>query len=447
MTIVPGDRLGFAIVGCGGAALDVARAIDAVPGTVLVAVHDRDASRAEAVGGERGATVYRTLGGLLRDDRIGAVYVALPHDRLAPTAAAALRAGRHVLVEKPLAIRQASIRALRTLAAAQGRSVGVVFELRQVPTVVEATRLVRSGAIGRIRAIRIRTLIDKPAGYWASGPTGAVRDPWRADARRAGGGVVLMNGVHQLDLARAITGLEARRVAAFTSNGVPGVEVEDAAVAVIDWEDGVIGSLVAAAHAPGAAADETIEIDGEAGALRLGDPYAERPVLDRFLRRPVGDDPAGRWLRFEPSPVDPSIAAVDAFATAIRRASVRSRGSTRPMPPSRSSSRSIARLGPDDSRRFGDAADRPPRAPHRSAGCAGSLLRRDGREHGLDLSRDRRGAGEPAVEDRAADREAPDADPGEGRDPLERVDAAGRDHRATALASFTAAVSASTSPS
>ena len=129
---------------------------------------------------------------------------------------------------------------------------------------------------------------------------------------------MLMNGVHQLDLARAITGLEARKVAAFTSNGVPGVEVEDAAVAVVDWEDGVIGSLVAAAHAPGAAADETIEIDGEAGALRLGDPYAERPVLDRFLRHPVGDDPAGRWLRFEPSPVDPWIAAVDAFATAIR---------------------------------------------------------------------------------------------------------------------------------
>jgi predicted dehydrogenase len=127
-----------------------------------------------------------------------------------------------------------------------------------------------------------------------------------------------MNAIHQLDLVRAMTGLRARRVAALTSRGAAGVEVEDAAVAVIDWGDGVVGSLVAAAHAPGASDDETIEIDAKGGAIRLGDPYADRPVLDRFLRRPVGDDRAGQWLRSAPAPIDPWLAAVDGFAASVR---------------------------------------------------------------------------------------------------------------------------------
>jgi predicted dehydrogenase len=318
MSRQPGPPLQLAIVGCGGAAVDVARAIDASAHVTLVAVHDRDASRAEALARPRSATVHRSLRVLLHDDRVDAVYVALPHDRLAPTAITALRAGRDVLVEKPLAIRGASIARVRAAAVASGRSVGVMFELRHVPTVAEAASLINSGAIGRIRSIRIRTLIDKPPTYWSSGPTGVVRDSWRGSEARAGGGVVVMNTIHQLDLVRAITGLRANRVAAVTSRRVAGVEVEDAAVAVIDWGGGVLGSLVAAAHAPGASDDETIEIDGDGGAIRLGDPYADRPVLDRFLREPMGDDRARRWLRSAPPPSNPWLAAVDGFAAAVR---------------------------------------------------------------------------------------------------------------------------------
>lgn len=313
-----GPPLQLAIVGCGGAAVDVARAIDASAQVTLVAVHDRDPSRAEALARPRSATIHRSLRALLHDDRVAAVYVALPHDRLASTAITALRAGRDVLVEKPLAIRSASIARVRAAAAASSRSVGVMFELRHVPTVAEATSLIKSGGIGRIGSIRIRTLIDKPPTYWSSGPTGAVHDSWRASEARAGGGVVLMNTIHQLDLVRAITGLRANRVAALTSRRVAGVEVEDAAVAVIDWGDGVLGSLVATAHAPGASDDETIEIDGDGGAIRLGDPYADRPVLDRFVRKPLGEHRARRWLRSAPAPSDPWLAAVDGFAAAVR---------------------------------------------------------------------------------------------------------------------------------
>jgi predicted dehydrogenase len=306
---------GFAIVGCGGAARDIARAIHAATDATLVAVHDVDAGRAAALAAEgpHRATVMPSLGSLLRNEAVDGVVVALPHDRLAPTAVAALRAGRHVLVEKPGATTARGIRAIRDAAAAADRSVGVMFELRAVASIAVARDLIRDGALGRLRAIRIRTLIDKPPDYWSAGPTGAVRDPWRASRRRAGGGVVLMNTIHQLDLVRTMTGLEPLAVAGLIDAGLAEVEVEDLASATIRWSGGVAGSLVASAHAPGAVGEETIEIDGDAGALRLGDPYAARPEL-RWYRR------AGRasaWQQAHPRPIDPFVATIEAYVAAV----------------------------------------------------------------------------------------------------------------------------------
>ena len=314
--------LGFAIVGCGGAARDIARGIDLAEGARLVAVHDREPRHATALAAGREATVHATLAALLRDANVDVVCIALPHDRLAPTAVSALRAGRHVVVEKPAATDARGIRSIRDAARRANRSVGVMFDLRHVPTVAAARKLVEAGALGRLRAVRITTLIDKPADYWASGATGAVRDPWRASRPRAGGGVVLMNAIHQIDLVRAITGLEPLRVAGLTTAGVPGVEVEDAAVATIAWSKDVLGSLVAAAHAPGAISAETIEIDGDEGALRLGDLYQPRPELSWFRRptgaRPGDDTGPAAWRRERPHPADPFASTIAGFVDALR---------------------------------------------------------------------------------------------------------------------------------
>ncbi|MBA2718358.1 MAG: Gfo/Idh/MocA family oxidoreductase [Chloroflexi bacterium] len=318
MSTLDGGLVGLGVVGCGGAALDVVRSVGGSSSVRVVAVHDRDPARAEDLARRSGARIRPDLEGLLADPAVDAVYVALPHDLLAPMAVAALGHGRHVLVEKPLAVDRRGIASVRAAAAAAGRSVGVLFELRFVATVRAATDLVRSGALGAIRQVRIRTLIDKPPAYWSSGPTGRVSDPWRATRERAGGGVVMMNAIHQLDLVRSIIGQEVVRVAAETEPGVAGVEVEDVAAATLRFADGAIGSLVASAHAPGASAGETIEIDGTNGALRLGDPYADLPRLELYFRAPHLDHPEGRWIRIEPPAVDPWATAVDAFAAAIR---------------------------------------------------------------------------------------------------------------------------------
>lgn len=318
MSTLNGGLVGLGVVGCGGAALDVVRAVAGSSGVRVVAVHDRDPARAQDLARRSGARIRPDLDSLLSDPAVDAVYVALPHDLLAPTTVAALGHGRHVLAEKPLAVDRRGIASVRAAAAAAGRSVGVLFELRFVATVPAATDLVRSGVLGAIRQVRIRTLIDKPPAYWSSGPTGQVTDPWRASRARAGGGVVLMNAVHQLDLVRSIVGQEVVRVAAETEPGIAGVEVEDVAAATLRFADGAIGSLVASAHAPGANAGETIEIDGTDGALRLGDPYADPPRLELYLRDPHLDHPGGGWIDIKPAAVDPWAAAVGSFADALR---------------------------------------------------------------------------------------------------------------------------------
>jgi predicted dehydrogenase len=124
------------------------------------------------------------------------------------------------------------------------------------------------------RFVRLRTIIDKRAEYWGS--AGALN--WRARKEQAGGGVLLMNSVHQLDTLRYLTGLEflgaSGRIATFTAPG----EVEDAAGATLTLSNGGMVSLAASAHSPGARDAETIEIDGSEGRLDLPDPFGAAPL-------------------------------------------------------------------------------------------------------------------------------------------------------------------------
>jgi predicted dehydrogenase len=124
-----------------------------------------------------------------------------------------------------------------------------------------------------------------------------------------------MNTSHQLDLVAAITGLAVTRVVGTVATTVPDIDVEDTAAAVLWFTGGAIGSLAAGAHAPGAAAAETIEIDGDLGAAEL-EPYAGR--LRIYLRRPWGALTAGHWLEPEVGAGEPLAAALSAFAQAVR---------------------------------------------------------------------------------------------------------------------------------
>ena len=311
------NALGIGIVGCGGAAIDVAGAVGTIRGLSVAGVHDLERGLADDLAHATGARVHDSLASLLADERIDIVYVALPHNLLAPTARASLLAGRHVLVEKPMAVTVEAIDDLAAIARSRQLTLGVFYEMRFAPAAVSARRLVRDGAIGRVTTIRIRTLIDKPPDYWRAGLTGRSMSPWRGQMARAGGGVVLMNTSHQLDLVASITRLRVTSVMGVSGTFTPGIDVEDAAAAAFRFSNGAIGSLTAGAHVAGAIDDETLEIDGSLGRLRLN-PYSGRLAL--YLRRAWRGRPPDRWLQLEMDWSNPFVPALTSFAAAVRTA-------------------------------------------------------------------------------------------------------------------------------
>jgi predicted dehydrogenase len=299
--------IGLGIIGCGWAAGEIVRAAAGVPHVAIHVVCDTDPARAAALSERTGADVAADIDALLADTRIDAVYVGLPHALLAPTVARALAAKRHVLAEKPLALDPAEALRLGEVAEASRLKLAVFYELRRAGSVTEARRLLQAGAIGEPRLIRLRTIIDKRDDYW--GPPGAPN--WRARHTEAGGGVLLMNTVHQLDMLRHLTGLEFVSAVGDVATFHAPVEVEDAGSATLRLSNGGMVSLVASAHSPGAKHEETIEIDGTDGRLDLPDPYVGTAPL-RLYRQA-----ARSWSEIPVARVDSHALMLADFVTSV----------------------------------------------------------------------------------------------------------------------------------
>jgi UDP-N-acetyl-2-amino-2-deoxyglucuronate dehydrogenase len=316
---MPVTRLG--IIGCGGAAVSAAEAIAATPSATLVMVHDVAEAPAASFGQRFEVPFTTHLDTLLADRCIDAVYIAVPHNHLAPLAHQALTAGKHVLVEKPMALTLEDADALIGLADRRALTLGVFYEYRLAAPFAQAREIVQAGAVGEITGVRLQTLIDKPLRYWASGYTGVSVSPWRAQKTKAGGGVVLMNTSHQLDALRYITGLEVTSVSAQAATLTAPVEVEDIAAATLRFSNGAVGSLLAGAHIPGECAGERFDIYGTNGQLRVPDPYTddvEDPVRV-YLAAPWGDLAGGAWHSL-PRTVTPVFAEmIGGFALAVQR--------------------------------------------------------------------------------------------------------------------------------
>lgn len=308
---------GFGIVGCGSAAVPVAQAMSASPITRLMCVYDVNLGLAMDLAERHGARVANTYDELLSDPSVEAVYIALPHDLLHPFACRALNAGKHALVEKPMALSLQQADELVALAEQRCLALGVFYEMRQVASFQAARRMVQNGAIGKVTGVHIQTLIDKPMSYWQSGYMGRLESPWRGQLARAGGGVILMNTSHLLDAVRFITGLEVEHVSAEIGTLVASVEVEDTAAATLRYDNDAIGSIFAGAHIAGASlGGERFKIYGDKGQLRLPDPYGSEG-LQGYLGQDWEDFPADKWHTLPAQKTDVYLAALEEFTNAL----------------------------------------------------------------------------------------------------------------------------------
>ena len=312
-------RTRFGIIGCGSAAIPVAEAIATSRLTALSRVYDLDPALAHDLGTRYQATCASCLDELLHAQDIDAVYIAVPHDQLAPLGRQALLAGKHALIEKPLALTLGEADALIALAEERRLALGVFYELRHVTPFTQAREFVQDGTIGRIIGVRIQTLIDKPLSYWKSGFEGRSLSLWRGQRARAGGGVVLMNTSHLLDAVHYITGLQVASVSAEIDTLVASVEVEDLAAATLRYQNGAVGSLFTGAHLAGAGAGgERFDLYGTEGQIMVPDPYGQEP-LQIFLRRSWNAIPGGSWHRVPGRRAAIYTCAVEDFALAVQR--------------------------------------------------------------------------------------------------------------------------------
>jgi predicted dehydrogenase len=185
---------GVAIIGCG---LIGAKRAAAVAPARVVACADTDAARAASLASRIPGAVSATVADALAHPEVDIAVVATTNDALAPLTIAALAAGKHVLVEKPAARTVQEADAIIAAAAEANRRVRVGFNHRYHPALQQARRLVDGGALGPLMFVRGR--------YGHGGRVGYDRE-WRADPARSGGGELIDQGVHLIDLSRWFLG-------------------------------------------------------------------------------------------------------------------------------------------------------------------------------------------------------------------------------------------------
>jgi predicted dehydrogenase len=187
------NPLRLAIIGCGLIGKKRAAALTKVPGAVLVAVCDLNAARARELAAlYPGCEALTGADKLLARPDVDAVIVATLNGALAPLSLAAVRAGKHVLVEKPGALNAAELRGVQATAAKTSAKVRIGYNHRYHPALEKARELIDSGVLGPLMFMRGR--------YGHGGRKGYDRE-WRADPKLSGGGELIDQGVHLIDLA------------------------------------------------------------------------------------------------------------------------------------------------------------------------------------------------------------------------------------------------------
>lgn len=250
-------RLHFGIVGVGNIAPLHALAIQALPEAELVAVATRNAERGQAFAEKCGGQWHADYAELLQRPEVDVVAICTPHDLHAPLTIAAAQAGKHVLCEKPMARTTAECEAMIEACDRAGVTLGVVFQSRFEPLSLQLKRLIDEGTLGRILWSSANTIWYRSDDYYRSGP-------WRGTWAHEGGGVLINQAIHAIDLMLWLTG-RPDRVAAQTRTLNHAIEVEDGAIATLMYADNRLGLIQATTAAyPGYA--ERLEVYGTRGS-------------------------------------------------------------------------------------------------------------------------------------------------------------------------------------
>ncbi len=252
---------GFGIVGAGVIAALHAAAIARLPGARLVAVTDVADGAAAAFAGGRGCAAEPTLDTLLARADVDVVCVCVPSGLHADVGVRAARAGKHLVVEKPIDVTLAAADRLIEAAGAAGVALTVISQHRFDPGLIELRRLLDEGALGRLVLGEASTKWYRTQGYYDSA---AWRGTWAMD-----GGSLMNQGVHYVDLLRWCMG-PVTEVTAVCATQAHQIEAEDTALAIVRFASGAVGTIMSSTAAfPGF--PQRLEVTGTEGTVVVED--------------------------------------------------------------------------------------------------------------------------------------------------------------------------------
>lgn len=233
------DQVNWGIIGCGDVTeVKSGPAFNKVPHSRLVAVMRRDADKAADYAKRHNVpTWYADADALINDPDVNAIYVATPPDTHADYAIRAMRAGKPVYVEKPMARNTAECEAMIQASRETGMPLFVAFYRRALPYFLKIKELIDQGAIGDVRYVRIQLNWQPADRELGKGP----EPNWRVSPIISGGGLLHDLASHQFDFLEFVFG-PIKTASGISRNQAGLYDADDIAVAQFEFESGVLGT-------------------------------------------------------------------------------------------------------------------------------------------------------------------------------------------------------------
>ena len=254
------EKLRFGIAGCGVIGPVHAEAIASLPDAQLVAVTDIHSERAQTLAEKYGATPYEDLQEMLDREQLDVVIICTPSGMHGEHACQVMRSGRHVIIEKPMEVSLAAIDEMLRVQQETRVKLAVISQHRFDPASQQVHTLVQEKAFGRLVLGNVIVPWWRSQAYYDSGT-------WRGTWRLDGGGVLMNQSIHSIDLLQWFMG-PVRSVYAYTDTLAHRIETEDVAVAILRFASGALGTIAATTAAyPGVTT--RIEIFGDQGSALI----------------------------------------------------------------------------------------------------------------------------------------------------------------------------------
>jgi UDP-N-acetyl-2-amino-2-deoxyglucuronate dehydrogenase len=290
--------INIGLIGGGNITETHARAARAIPSVNIAAIYGTNTANVERLCREYGGQAYQDFEAFLAHRPMDLVVIGSPSGLHAAEGIAAARLGLHVLTEKPIDITAARADALIEAAKQSRVKLGVIFQDRVKPDIRRLKQWVDQGVLGKILFVDARVKWYRPPEYYG-------KSKWRGTLALDGGGALMNQGVHTVDLLLWLAG-NVTRVQARTSTALHSIESEDIAIAIVEFASGALGSLQATTAAyPGYS--RRVEITGSEGTVIL----EHDRLIATDLRRPPTEVAPN-------NPVDTNASASSAAVTDVR---------------------------------------------------------------------------------------------------------------------------------